>query len=70
MKQEIPAVKYRLHTHYSAGHSPVHDLDPRTKIIVTLAYTILVVSTPPTICWRLWSMRVCCRGRLHCHEFL
>lgn len=39
--------KYRLHTHYSAGHSPVHHLDPRTKIIVTLAYTILVVSTPP-----------------------
>lgn len=40
-------MKYRLHTHYSAGHSPVHHLDPRTKIVLTLLYVILVVSTPP-----------------------
>ncbi len=38
---------YRLHTHYSEGHSPVHLLDPRTKIVVTFAFVILVVSTPP-----------------------
>ena len=40
-------MNYRLHTHFSAGDSPVHRLDPRTKIIVTLCYTILVVSTAP-----------------------
>ncbi len=40
-------MKYRLHTHYSAGRSPVHRLDPRTKILVTFAFVVLVVSTPP-----------------------
>ena len=40
-------MNYRLHTHFSAGDSLIHRLDPRTKIIVTLCFTILVVSTPP-----------------------
>ncbi len=40
-------MKYRLHTHHSAGHSPIHRLDPRTKLLVTLLYVVLVVSVPP-----------------------
>ena len=40
-------VEYRLHTHYSSGHSAVHHLDPRTKIILALVYAVIVVSTPP-----------------------
>ena len=40
-------MEYRLHTHYSSGHTAVHQLDPRTKIILALTYTVVVVSTPP-----------------------
>ncbi len=29
-------------------NTPVHRLDPRTKLVLTLAYAVFVVSTPPT----------------------
>ncbi len=40
-------MEYRLHIHYSSGDTPVHRLDPRTKIILTLVYAVAVVLTPP-----------------------
>lgn len=37
-----------LHDTYTGLNSPVHRLDPRTKTVLTLAYVVVVVSTPPT----------------------
>jgi len=31
---------------YSARHSPIHSLDPRTKLICLLTFVVLVVTTP------------------------
>ncbi|MHB8972634.1 MAG: cobalt ECF transporter T component CbiQ [Pirellulaceae bacterium] len=37
----------RLTHHLSRLDTPVHRLDPRTKLILALVYAVLVVSTPP-----------------------
>ncbi|MFE5811308.1 cobalt ECF transporter T component CbiQ [Streptomyces sp. NPDC056491] len=39
------------HKLYRPGHSPVHDLPPHCKLAATLAFVVVVVSTPREAVW-------------------
>ncbi|WP_030717080.1 cobalt ECF transporter T component CbiQ [Streptomyces sp. NRRL S-237] len=39
------------HKLYREGHSPVHDLPPHCKLAATLAFVVVVVSTPREAVW-------------------
>ncbi len=47
-------MKHSFVDQYSGGDTFLHKLDPRTKFIATIAFILVVVSTPPTL-WQAFA---------------